>query len=134
MKAFQLPAHEGEPLAGIEQASETYRSLRSRDPNSMVVMIPVLKANSSLIRIPVLVQVSAWVMGLLTCLGGMLNLVAEWSPTVATMQFLVLIIAPFLWMIERQREPDRHRAISSDDHGESTVWIRCWHADDHRRR
>ena len=100
---LQFPAHEVEPLAGIEQASETHGSLRSCDPNSMVVMIPAQKANSSLIRVPVLFQASAWVMGLLTCLAGMLNLVAEWSPTVATIQFLVLIIAPFLWMIERKR-------------------------------
>ena len=92
----------------------------------MVVMIPVQKPNSSLIRIPVLVQVSAWVTGLLACLAGMLNLVAEWSPTVATIQFLVLVIAPFLWMIERKRivtavnviHPARHPTGST-----RTAWI-----------
>lgn len=66
-------------------------------------------------RVPVAVQGLAWLLGVLACLAGMLNLIAEWDPTLATVQFLVLVIAPVVWMIER-----RHAMVSSHE-GETTA-------------
>ena len=66
-------------------------------------------------RVPVAVQGLAWLLGVLACLAGMLNLIAEWDPALATVQFLVLVIAPVVWMIER-----RHAMVSRHE-GETTA-------------
>lgn len=60
-------------------------------------------SSSASARVPFAVQILAWLVGLLACLVAMINLVAEWDPGVATVQFLWLIIAPVVWMIERRR-------------------------------
>ena len=54
-------------------------------------------------RVPLPVQILAWLIGLLACIAGMVNLIAEWDPAVATVQFLWMIIAPVVWMLERRR-------------------------------
>ena len=50
-------------------------------------------------RIPVAILVLAWVAGIAASLVGMLNLIAEWDPNLAMIQFIVLVVAPIIWMI-----------------------------------
>lgn len=70
-------------------------------------MIPDPSLFNSPPRVPFLLQGLAWLSGLAICMAGMLNLVAEWDPTLATIQFLFLVVAPALWMIQgRQRAGD----------------------------
>ena len=66
-------------------------------------MLPDQKQLASPIRVPLAVQIVAWLAGVLACLAGMLNLIAEWDPLLATVQFIVLVIAPVVWMIEGRR-------------------------------
>lgn len=57
----------------------------------------------SSLRVPFLVQGVAWLAGVAACVMGMINLIAEWDPQLATIQFLVLVMAPVAWMIQRGR-------------------------------
>ncbi len=57
----------------------------------------------SSLRVPFLVQLLAWLFAVAACVAGMMNLIAEWSTELATIQFLLLAIAPILWMVERRR-------------------------------
>lgn len=66
-------------------------------------MSSAASSSSAAARVPFAVQILAWLVGLLACVAGMINLIAEWDPAIATIQFLWLIIAPVVWMIERRR-------------------------------
>jgi len=50
-------------------------------------------------RVPISVQIAAWIVGLTVCVVGMLDLIAEWSPGLALIQFLLLAVAPILFMV-----------------------------------
>lgn len=67
----------------------------------MAVQIP-MRTEPDEITVPLWVQVLAWLVGLAACIAGMLDLVAEWSPFVATVQFLALMIAPVILMLPRR--------------------------------
>ena len=69
----------------------------------MNVMIPDQRRIFPPLRVPFVVQCLAWLSGIVACLAGMLNLIAEWDPGLATVQFLVLVIAPVAWMIQGRR-------------------------------
>lgn len=90
----------------------------------MVVMKSVPKIQPSPIRVPLSLQAFAWLMGLLACVAGMLNLVAEWNPSVATIQFLALSVAPILWMIVRRRTPPP--ADAPPESSASTIPRQAW--------
>ncbi|MBC8117537.1 MAG: glycosyltransferase family 39 protein [Candidatus Saccharimonas sp.] len=50
------------------------------------------------------VQVTAWSLGLAACIVGMLGLVAEWEPGLATAQLFLMVTAPIIVMLpERKR-------------------------------
>ncbi|MBS0202003.1 MAG: glycosyltransferase family 39 protein [Planctomycetes bacterium] len=53
--------------------------------------------------VPLTVQLVAWVVALGACVLGMLDLVAEWAPGLATVQLLVLDLAPIIYMLPRGR-------------------------------
>ena len=54
------------------------------------------------------VQVAAWSFGLVACVVGMLGLVAEWEPGLATVQLLWMVTAPIVVMLpERKRVKSR---------------------------
>ena len=69
----------------------------------MIVMSTDLKSSLPSVPVPRTVQVLAWLLGMAACMAGMLNLIAEWDSGLATTQFLILVIAPAVWMIERRR-------------------------------
>ena len=71
--------------------------------NSIDVISLVENSKPFSARVPFVVQSLAWTLGLIACVFGMMNEIAEWDPRLATVQFLVLVIAPVLWMIERRR-------------------------------
>ena len=71
--------------------------------NAIVVISPVQNSLPLSARVPFAVQFLAWILGLIACVAGMLNEIAEWDPRMATVQFLVLVVAPVIWMIERRR-------------------------------
>jgi len=54
-------------------------------------------------RVPVALQVTSLAVGLAACVAGMLDWVAEWSPLLATLQLLALIVAPIAAMLGRGR-------------------------------
>ncbi len=71
--------------------------------NAIVVISPVQNSSPLSTRVPFAVQFLAWILGLIACVFGMMNGIAEWDPGLATVQFLVLVVAPVVWMIERRR-------------------------------
>jgi hypothetical protein len=61
--------------------------------------------------LPLSIQLTAWVVGLAACVAGMLDLVAEWEPMLATVQFVVLAVAPAIFMLPRRlRSRPSHEA------------------------
>ncbi|WP_397570372.1 ArnT family glycosyltransferase [Schlesneria sp. T3-172] len=88
-------------------------------------MIPVPNTRLSPIPVPFLLQLFAWAIGLLVCVAGMLNFVAEWNPAVATLQFLFFASAPVLWMIERRRGPARSEHAEVDA-GQRRGLLQAW--------
>ena len=53
--------------------------------------------------VPWALQISVWLAGLAICIVGMLDLVGNWKPEVATAQFIALVIAPLIFMLPRKR-------------------------------
>ncbi len=49
------------------------------------------------------VQVAAWSLGLAACVVGMLDLVAEWQPGLATAQFFLMVTAPVVVMLPARK-------------------------------
>lgn len=65
----------------------------------------------SLVRVPLWIQFGAWLLALAATVLGMCDVVAQWDREQATVQFMVLILAPILWMmIGRQRAEREERA------------------------
>lgn len=56
-------------------------------------------------------QIVAWSLGLLACVAGMLNLVAEWEPELATVQMLWLLAAPVLVMLPSRRTATKTEVV-----------------------
>ena len=85
--------------------------------------------------VPFAVQILAWLLGIAACLAGMLNLIAEWDPGQATIQFLVLAVAPAAWMIVGQgrvphgvntaQKPVRDYALVWAGLVGLTSWVTC---------
>ena len=77
-------------------------------------------------RLPLPVQLAAWSMGLAACVLGMLDLVAEWHPTLATVQFVALAIAPVLFMLPRRvrtkQAPETPSATTNTTISSDWVW------------
>ena len=104
--------------------------------NSIVVISPVQNSTPLSARVPFAVQFFAWTLGLIACVVGMMNDIAEWDPRMATVQFLVLVVAPVLWMIERRRPARMARELSSTENNRRawffaaliglTSWITCY--------
>ena len=90
--------------------------------NPFVVISPVQNSNPLSARVPFVVQSLAWILGLLACVVGMMNDVAEWDPRLATVQFLVLVVAPVLWMMERRR-PSRVAKELSPTESIRRAWL-----------
>ena len=57
------------------------------------------------IRVSLGTQCVAWCLGIGACVAGMLNWVAQWDKDLAIVQFLLLVVAPIVWMIERRKRP-----------------------------
>lgn len=72
-------------------------------------------------------QVAAWLTGLGVCFAGMLDLVANWKAEVATAQFLVLAIAPLIFMLPgRVQHGSKKRPESSNPVSNRRVdWLFC---------
>ncbi|WP_157605346.1 ArnT family glycosyltransferase [Schlesneria paludicola] len=86
--------------------------------------------------VPLWIQVLGWCLGILACIAGMLDLIAQWDKDLATLQFLVLVIAPILWMITSRdsfggatdsiaRLSNRRLWIFAVVVG-VTSWMTCW--------
>lgn len=73
------------------------------------------------VRIPFWVQCLAWVLGLVACVAGMINVVAEWDPGLATIQFFYLVVAPIAWMIDNRRS-----AAGTTETPEAKTKRRAW--------
>ncbi len=58
---------------------------------------------TSLLRASFGSQLVAWCLGLIACLAGMINLIAQWDRDLANVQFLILVVAPIVWMIHRRK-------------------------------
>ena len=88
-------------------------------------------------RVPVWAQAVAWVLGVLVCLAGMVDLIGNWDREVATIQLLILIVGPVLWMLPRQRKNAASPLKASSGNGQSsqawaaallvfvTSWLTC---------
>ena len=64
---------------------------------------PSSPADPRPIVVPFTVQVVAWVVALEACIVGMLNRVAEWAPEQASLQLILLAIAPIIYMLPNRR-------------------------------
>ena len=62
----------------------------------------------SLCRVPLWVQCGAWTLAVVATVLGMCDAIAQWDREQATVQFLVLILAPIFWMIvgRSARQPE----------------------------
>ena len=74
--------------------------------------------------VPWRLQIAAWILGVAACVLGMLDLVAEWKPDMATIQFLVLAIAPILGMMGR-RTKNNIAAPPGPSDQRVTDWCLC---------
>lgn len=72
------------------------------------------------LNVPGWLQVTAWIMGIGACVLGMLDLVAEWAPTLATAQLIVLAIAPVVFMLPRR--PAKPALQSSPVTASDWIW------------
>lgn len=59
---------------------------------------------SSPFRASFATQLVALIAGIVACVAGMLGLIAQWDRELATVQFLLLAIAPVVWMIHSRRQ------------------------------
>ena len=86
--------------------------------------------------VPFWVQVLAWLLGVAACLVGMLDLIAQWDRDLATIQFLVLIIAPVVWMVSSRWPPVAPNDLVAETRKGRlwllagfvgcTSWFTCW--------
>jgi hypothetical protein len=76
--------------------------------------------------VPLALQISAWLLGMAACVPGMLDLVGNWKPEVATTQFVTLAIAPLLFMLPRRRRRATAKGETSNSTGVTRVdWLVC---------
>jgi hypothetical protein len=65
----------------------------------------------------------AWCLGLLACLAAMVWQVGQWDQDFATFQFLLLIVAPIIWMIERRRSNVEASPSSQTAENSYAAWL-----------
>lgn len=75
--------------------------------------------------VPLALQILAWLLGLAACIPGMLDLVGNWKPEVATTQFVVLVLAPLIFMLPRRRRQAASKTETSIPDGitQADWWI-----------
>lgn len=69
--------------------------------------------------VPFAAQVVSWGLGVAACVAGMLDLVAEWSPELALIQFVLLALAPILYMLGGRAKP----AVPAQTHRRPRLWV-----------
>jgi len=82
---------------------------------------PSLDRSSTRDAWPLSILIAAWIAGIGACVVGMIDLVAEWAPSIATTQLVTLSLAPVLFMWTSRR---RVTAVTNDD--VSNVGIPDW--------
>ena len=76
------------------------------------------------IAVPLAVQVTAWVAGLLACVAAMLDRIGEWSPSLATVQLIALALAPVVFMLPARQMLGQRRVSNPSPIGH-TDWRLC---------
>lgn len=71
---------------------------------------------------PVWLQGLAWGSGLLACLAAMLDLVGNWDRELATIQFVLLVVGPVVWMIHRRSAKSGRPPASARGTNHSEAW------------
>lgn len=75
---------------------------------------------SPLTPVPLWIQITAWLSAIAATILGMSNLIAQWDVEQATLQFMLLALAPVLWMMSA-RTAQTSAASNESDH--RRAWI-----------
>lgn len=96
---------------------------------SLVVSSPVaLMSNASLSEIPRCspwLQLVAWLLGLLAAGVGAVDLLANWDPNLALIDFVLLAMAPLVWMQRPQPDAASRLRFWWNRDGQSRAWLLC---------
>lgn len=76
-------------------------------------------SNTDRSQAPIAWQVIAWLLCLAACVAGMLDLVAEWNPVLATVQLVVLAVAPVAFMLPSRKA----NAVSTPVTANAAAWF-----------